>query len=306
MKRLGTGLAALALFAAGFLAGTVIRDAGKVEVEGLQLKCGAGLEPLGLTGLCTHGTDPAEPMCIIPLNRCAPLLKYQPPAPPPCIGDGVSGKRIHLFYTYTATNNVEREAPYIRGSAGEADRYLMAAGNYHYRFLCNNGVVVVTPLKVAAQHLSDFVVAARAAGYKSTGRIYAAMGDGGGGGTATMDSDDTPGLTNKNNIGPAYSWTGQTGSWQVLMHEMGHNLGAVQNSAPHGSGRHHCWDEADIMCYDDGGSQIPNGEVQDICPTNQNQWDCRDDDYWNAGVVPVTSYLFNHWNLVHSEFLQKG
>src|SRR4029453_2380371 len=40
----------------------------------------------------------------------------------------------------------------------------------------------------------------------------------------------------------------------TAIHEISHNLGAVQRSAPHHSASWHCIDEADILCYDDDGA----------------------------------------------------
>ena len=44
--------------------------------------------------------------------------------------------------------------------------------------------------------------------------------------------------------------------WQptVMLHEITHNLGGVQQSAPHSTPPRHCWDGRDVMCYPDGSS----------------------------------------------------
>src|SRR4051794_26299778 len=83
---------------------------------------------------------------------------------------------------------------------------------------------------------------------------------------------EVPGSSNPNNSGSKFSimWMPDglavpsnpaSGWWPSgMLHEMGHNIGAVQWSAPHsthtpGSSDYtysHCWDGTDVMCYQDG------------------------------------------------------
>lgn len=89
-----------------------------------------------------------------------------------------------------------------------------------------------------------------------------------------------------------------------MLHEITHNLGAVQNSAPNTSAAGHCDDRYDVMCYPDGGSSYSettpcpkvNGVVMD------ETYDCGGNDYFN--VNPATgSYLDTGWNTYASAFL---
>jgi hypothetical protein len=90
-----------------------------------------------------------------------------------------------------------------------------------------------------------------------------------------------------------------------MLHEMSHNMGAVQESAPHSSGYGHCWDGYDVMCYYPDGPD-PRHVMTYECPTiagvmNQG-YDCGSDDYFN--VAPAAgSYLATHWNLYDNAFL---
>src|SRR3954451_25352483 len=113
--------------------------------------------------------------------------------------------------------------------------------------------------------------------------------------------------------GAAAAGAAKWGWWpEGMLHEMTHNLGAVQWHAPHSTeppGQTlaqygHCWQGADIMCYvEDGGAAHPM--VQDCAglpgaiPQN---YDCGRDDYFNPAPAPG-SYLATHWNTYDSVFL---
>ena len=103
------------------------------------------------------------------------------------------------------------------------------------------------------------------------------------------------------------------GWWpEGFLHEMTHNLGAVQWGAPHSTqppGQTspqygHCWQGADVMCYteDPGaahGMQNDCGGLPGAIPQN---YDCGHDDYFNPAPAP-DSYLATHWNTYDSAFL---
>lgn len=85
----------------------------------------------------------------------------------------------------------------------------------------------------------------------------------------------------------------------VMMHEIGHNLGAVADPAPHSSLAGHCYDEWDVMCYADGGAR---GKASDMVPNCSaiagevtETFDCGRDDYFNSNP-PQDSYLDLNWN----------
>ncbi len=101
------------------------------------------------------------------------------------------------------------------------------------------------------------------------------------------------------------------GVWpEGFLHEMSHNLGAVQFSAPHTSAgaegaRGHCYDGSDVMCYADGlNPTVPYSAT--VCPRAASGpmpklYDCNGDDYFNPSPAPGT-YLATHWNLWDSVF----
>lgn len=91
---------------------------------------------------------------------------------------------------------------------------------------------------------------------------------------------------------------GGTGA-RTELHELFHNLGAVNQSAPNANGSDaHCLDDNDIMC------QVgANGTPKFLrCNTRIEQLDCGSDDYFNARP-PVGSYLSTSWNTANSRFL---
>lgn len=79
---------------------------------------------------------------------------------------------------------------------------------------------------------------------------------------------------------------------RIFMHENGHNMGAVQSSAPNSSGGGHCNDGYDIMCYADGGWE---SNYRIVCG-DRTHYDCNYDDYFHP-QPPSGSYLSSHWNI---------
>ncbi len=119
-------------------------------------------------------------------------------------------------------------------------------------------------------------------------------------GFAHVWDDDVRQVTNRNNghplggsipavvVGgnPAATWT------RIAMtHEILHSMGTVVNSAPHATGKGHCWDGLDVMCYNDGG---PSGHLYSnaVCPFYTV--DCRNDDYFHA--TARTGHVGTRWN----------
>jgi hypothetical protein len=134
-------------------------------------------------------------------------------------------------------------------------------------------------------------------------------------GIAEVIGDDRADAANQSNSGglTAIMWTRPSTApdpsdwWQptVMLHEITHNLGGVQQSAPHKTAGWHCWDGQDVMCYDDNssGSQLYTTAA---CPVQDGAipqtYDCGHDDYFNPD--PATgSYLATHWNVYRSAFM---
>jgi hypothetical protein len=142
--------------------------------------------------------------------------------------------------------------------------------------------------------------------------------------TVEGSSGEVPGSANVHNRGgftsilfsrdgAAAPGAAKWGWWpEGFLHEMTHNLGAVQWGAPHSTeppGQQnpaygHCWEGADVMCYvEDAGAA--HGMVQDcqsLPGAIPESYDCGRDDYFNPSPAPG-SYLATHWNTYDSAFL---
>ena len=106
---------------------------------------------------------------------------------------------------------------------------------------------------------------------------------------------------------------GASGWWpEGFLHEMTHNLGAVQWSAPHSTQpagftdpRYgHCWQGYDVMCYaeDAGASHAMRYDCPRTAEAIPQVYDCGRDDYFNPAPAPG-SYLATAWNVYNSAFL---
>lgn len=117
------------------------------------------------------------------------------------------------------------------------------------------------------------------------------------GGIGTLYPDDRPGADNSSNIRRLVamqddSW-GMGPDWQILLHEMSHNMGAVQDAAPDSNEVGHCNDGLDVMCYAEPDTVGVTGTYVDTaCPVLE--FDCGADTYFNP--VP-TGWLSTHWNV---------
>ena len=125
------------------------------------------------------------------------------------------------------------------------------------------------------------------------------------GGLAAIPNDDSP-------SGVAYGAGGQfafvfnfsaTGEGaqhaaQEGVHEIFHNLGAIQASAPNSDGGGHCTDGTDLMCFAGGRCTAHDRPTTSIALP----LDCGGDDYFSPDP-PAGSYLATHWNTYNSPFL---
>ncbi|WP_225884536.1 RICIN domain-containing protein [Streptomyces sp. fd1-xmd] len=232
-----------------------------------------------------------------------------------CDGDGSTGNRVQVVYVHAPGK--DRYSEYVasfRKWAADADLIYSASaketgGVRHIRYVtAADCTPTVLNIELPANALAEFSATNRALAAKGLDRrdrkymifadsqVYCGIG--------TFAGDERPGQNNQSNFGPSYGRT-DSGCWggHTAAHELGHNLGAVNNSAPNTSRGAHCTDEYDVMCYSDT-PYYP--KMRNIC-TNQaseNILDCNHDDYFHTSPKPG-SYLATHWNIADNQFLMK-
>ena len=131
-------------------------------------------------------------------------------------------------------------------------------------------------------------------------------------GWAEILDADAPGSANAHNAGGlfAFVWGERRAPSKLqvptiaylMLHEVTHNLGGVQRTAPHSGGGWHCTDGFDVMCYDDGGPTAKQAAACVRATMLGGAYDCNQDDYFNPSPAPG-SYLATHWNVYDSAFL---
>jgi hypothetical protein len=329
IRSLAAGTALLlvsALFAPSGAAGTG-RDRSAEPCDDL-----VALEVAGAT-LCTHGGDAAPNLPAVARVRSA----LAPGAP--CPGDGTSARRVRVLYGYpagTKDRSSELQADIrlaLRIADANLDGQTPGTKGQHYRYWCRTDTgPTIEPVKLraigadGAYSVADVIVSLvdhRALGLGArnfvSGRfayltfVDHLQGVSAPAGQATFLGDDRPDpATNRNNDTSQMRYGMVTLGYpaateaRLFQHEVGHMLGAVQLSSPHTSGAAHCYEVADIMCYDDGGPWFSaGGTLQQRCatmPDGQAPWDCGNDD-WYAVTPAGGSYLTDHWNLADSGWL---
>jgi hypothetical protein len=284
------------------------------------------LKHLSKSDRCTHGPDPVPPGLDID-RRVKPVRNLRSadggspstPAAVLCDGDGVSGNRVQVIYA-RASDVTSRYNTYLssfRAWAAEADQIFQdsaaeTGGSRRVRYVtdanCDVVVLNVTLTSTGDNNFDNTITELENQGHNRTDRIYMIFVDttsAGICGIGTMWGDDRSSSSNWSNRGPSYGRT-DAGCWDgaVAAHELMHNLGGVQNSAPNSSGGGHCVDEYDRMCYSD----YPNyPQMQTVCGATSHDvlFDCRHDDYFHTNPAGG-SYLATHWNTANNGFLTGG
>ncbi|MCW6008289.1 RICIN domain-containing protein [Micromonospora sp. CPCC 205371] len=230
-----------------------------------------------------------------------------------CVGDGQSGnggQGLDGYGTRTAGPFAEYLASFRKWAAGVDTIYDASAqetgGSRHIRYVTTaNCEVDVREVEIAAASMNDFnatISALKGLGYNRTDRKYMIFGESRVYcGIGSFAGDDRAGTGNRSNGGPSYG-RNDSGCWNagVAAHELGHNLGAVNNSAPNSSKAGHCVDEYDVMCYKDADGTVLRTACTDRA--HDQRLDCNHDDYYHSSPSPG-SYLATHWNVADNQFL---
>jgi hypothetical protein len=276
-------------------------------------------------GVLTHGPDPEPSLAeVTASNTVRASLSSTPPQKVECAGNGTSGKRVQVMYVRAsnAPDNYAASRAAVAAGAIDADRVFRessaeTSGMRRIRFVhdayCNLSIlnVVLDPSALISGDLGPTSSALRALGYTSTDRKYLIFVDHAANRADDVNCgigglhkwDDQPGAGNASNGGPGFARVGPN-CWNVTnsvaAHELMHNLGAVQNSAPNWNGVGHCLDDRDRMCYDQGVAGFTFNPS--VCLNHERLFDCNHDDYFHTDP-PAGNYLATHWNTADSQYL---
>jgi hypothetical protein len=289
----------------------------------------AGMQSVTIDGVieCTHGAD------LVPPPLPDPPMTTRALASPSCPGNGVKGARVHVLLGVPSDTTAPAPASIkalVRQAVALADANLDATSpqvGQHYRFYCrtdtNVTIATVSLPPIGSDNtytFGDVTKGLSNAGYTKGSAIYATFVPNIDccytyGGQGSLATDDRPGAAINDNNGSfaRYSMVRLGAEFDastlalLFQHETGHNMGAVQNSAPHTSGAYHCYETNDVMCYNDGGSYFTGGgTLVSVCPALTTVglyvFDCGGDDYYNASP-PANSYLADHWDVSESKWL---
>jgi hypothetical protein len=290
--------------------------------------CVGGYDLVGHPGLCTPGPDAAPDGVDVRAPRTGGGGKKSPktspsPSPSPTASPaptvdagrcGTDGPRVQAVYAVAAdvADSYDALLPSLRQWAATADSVFATSaaetgGVRRIRYVtgadCVPTVVKVVLSPTGDDSFSNTVAELRAAGLDRTDRKYMVWTDAYVYcGIGNVRGDDRPGADNSNNYGPSYGRTDR-GCWggHTEAHELMHNLGGVQLSAPHSTGAWHCTDEYDRMCYRENSAVMSYPCEQ----SHDALFDCGHDDYFHTAPEAGT-YLSGHWNAASSVFLASG
>lgn len=258
----------------------------------------------------THGNDPLPP------KPQSLVGGSQPEAAWPCEGGGTDGRRVQFVYVHGAgAFDLAARRPTFEAIVRRVEGTFLASAQDtgSQRLLrvvtdanCRLSILDATVSPAALASFDATIQELAAAGLNRPNRIYHAWVESNAYcGIGTVYNDDRP--TGNTNDSVAQYSRSDTPCWDYAeAHEITHNLGGVQNSAPNATGGLHCRDESDVMCYADGG---PRGQMVQVCPDppGENRLDCNHDDYYFAtggGRLP-TGYLTTHWNTADASALDR-
>lgn len=265
--------------------------------------------------LFTHGADTRKELAAGEVGGFSP---GSPERPLSCSEDGYFQHILYANITGTPDESSER-AEDLRGAMRRTNYILnqdsLESGGptADYKVLCEaGGEIQVDAFTASGTSYSEVVASARAAGFDDRNADYTIFLDGSGSvgycGVGSYYSDERSGAENYNNLGGGYAITFE-GCWfgSALMHENGHNQGAVQYNAPSSTGDGgHCNDERDVMCYSpDGGDLNQEGTVLNC--SDRTYFDCGFDTYFDSAPEPG-EYLKSNWNIGSSvnRFIEFG
>ncbi|RBQ15035.1 hypothetical protein DP939_37160 [Spongiactinospora rosea] len=236
-------------------------------------------------------------------------------APPvQCAGDGTSGHRVQLLYTYEPGSNrfAERE-PVMRAAAWTAQQNINDSARRDgaqrwLRFLTGatgcQPVISSVAVPAGSTNSGTFVNLLKTMGYDTPQRIYVILAENhrlncAGAENDGVGNDDSFGTGNLHNSKTFWiTFQPSCFSGHTMTHEVAHTLGGLLPFAPHADGGGHCTDGNETLCQNTGTVACPD-------PLAVRLLDCGRDDYF--AIVPQGSYLPAHFNAaLHSRYLEPG
>lgn len=283
------------------------------------------------------------------------VLSPMTPTAPSCFGDGANGKRIVPIAAGTAAKPITAaDLQQIEVALGQMESQLIWSSQRqnpnnikHWRFLQKSATDCRPQIKVVTQN-QDYYYPVSVQAFQAvktdsginrgiaeirrdnpTGTapqhylIFTRSGANGvcgqsdyanGGGYEGYNAFSVVYGSNDFDKSGSACWYGYTAG-----HESLHAIGAVDLTSPHTSLFAHCWDQQEIMCYNDGGSH-PQAQVCTLPPSDPTasflafQYDCNGDDYFNvtdqanaifnpSWFVTLTTGKLVHYNVAKSGFM---
>lgn len=226
-------------------------------------------------------------------------------AAPRCIGDGVSGPRVQPVFVYRAGQNnrfekfrtVLRRSTYLTSGIFERSSGGQRAVRWVHDASCQPVILqVAVPQKYTYNlvNLRSYLTRTDPR-FRRSNRVYSLW----------VDAYTSPTWSGLGDNRWSATWTSSYGFVWVDAHELVHALGAVHGGAPHATGKAHCWDAYDVMCYPDGG---PGWRDAQMCVSPQAPYrlDCGGDDYFAVAPRPGSWLARNpRHNVANSRFLQQ-
>lgn len=276
--------------------------------------------------LPTHGPD------LMPAGATGPYLPSVLAAPTrvdisgagkddiACVPETEQHAVLVYARAHNGTDRFDEMAPKLREQAYLMSAYLNAEAKYvnpmahaRLKFSCDSsGVPIVINASLdtvdGAANFATVITDLRSLGYGTNQSLsakdkYIVFYDGVVAGVTAQSQfmdDSRLSVDNYNNSGGMFSIQFTTyinePAWQMLLHEYGHSLGAVQFDAPNTSGNYHCNDGFDVMCYGDGGKTSHFDTT--ACPAYL-AFDCGNNDYFNP-IPDSDPYLEHAWNIASS------
>ena len=228
----------------------------------------------------------------------------------PCISTGTDGYRVQMIYAYISgsTNRISTLRPGFETIARRVNAVYhnsgVASGAVrNIRYVTNSACTLSIPAVAITGNINDsnnLRTQLRAKGFNSYYRKYLVEVDGGTScGWGDLSLDSIPTQDNANNSGNLFAFVWHPCWDYVEPHETMHTMGSVQIGAPYGTSKYHCYDQHDVMCYNDGSGQA----MIQRCTNSAYIWrfDCGYDTYFRA--VGASGWLSTHWNTANSRFL---